>query len=140
MTISCVLQVGLLKLTRKGLIDVDVRDWLVREDKLHCSIKTCMWFVLFGVLICGGYGIWSHTNVVNFSITVQLSCFPCLINRVQHIHTDVSKTCPQYERDMYVFRGGGVLHTENGEACGGMCRDSDEWPLGGVDWESGGAL
>ena len=43
--ISCVLQVGLLKLTRKGLIDVHVRDWLVREDKLHCSIKTCMWFV-----------------------------------------------------------------------------------------------
>ena len=37
LTISCVLQVGLLNLTRKWLIDVDVWDWLVREDKLHCS-------------------------------------------------------------------------------------------------------
>jgi len=26
----------LLNITRKGLIDVDVRDWLVQKDKLHC--------------------------------------------------------------------------------------------------------
>jgi len=99
-------------LTRKGFIDVDVRDWL--DEKTSYIVRSRPACGLFGVLICGGYGIWSHTNVVNFSITVQLSC---LINRVQHIHTDVSKTCPQYERDMYVFRGGGVLHMENGEAC-----------------------
>jgi len=73
-----------LNIVRKGLIDV--WDWSVSENKLQCLIKTCIWFE---VLICGGYGPYSHANI---GIAGQF--FACLIYRGQHIHTD--KLCPQY--------------------------------------------
>jgi len=40
------------------------------------------------------------------------------------------------ESDMYVFRG---WRRPSREEWGDMCKDSDEWALGGVVWESGGA-